>query len=435
MSNTFIRLAYRGLVRNKKRTLMTAMAFVIGYVGLFLLAGYIYRIEKVLRYQALYQNMNGHLRVQKKGAENYWASPEKYLITKQQIEEIKQQLSPHLPELDFVGEKLKASSQIVYGDKTFPVFVDGLDMPAEILARTNKDFRTSIDNFFDYIPQPFQKTADGHFGISVTPELSRLMGVPVESERTPPNFEAQMVGLDFESNLNAIDVIVNHVHQTSSAFMRNFSVEMDIADVRRLTNVDGASEINIFLKPGSDISQALVKVTQALDAGFPGQYKIERFDTDEVSPEYAGNMGFLLVMMFFFLILIGGSVILSVLNVLTMSIIERSAEIGTLLSLGFSRLQVRVMFVIEGFLLGLAGILLGALFSVIIAIVINQMKFTFTPPGALGTAFVQVDIDFALGLTIAILMLIPLVVSSFFLTRKQTQKKLVQLLNEVEGGS
>jgi len=435
MTNTFFRLAYRGLLRNKKRTALTALAFIIGYVGLLILAGYTYRVNNVLLNQAIYLNMNGHIRIQKIGAENYWAAPLKYLISQDHILAIIKELQIFDDNIEFVGEKLKVASQIVYDDKTYPVFIDGYSLNAEKRARTHPKLQQSLSGFFSYVPTPLIQTKVNSVGASITPELSHIMGIVTRDPIAPPAFDAQLVGLDFESNLNAIDIIVNRRHLTSSAFMRNYSVEMDIESARRLTNVDGASEINIFLKSEVNLNQFLNNTNDLLEKKFPQQFKAELFSTDEVSPEYTGNMSFLMVMMVFFLIIIGGSVILSILNVLTMSIMERKSEIGTLLSLGYSKFQVRKIFIYESFILGTFGIFIGYIISLFFASVINNLEFTFTPPGALGVAFIRIDINILLGFYIAIIMLLPLLILSYFATCKQTQKKLVHLLNDNEGGT
>lgn len=435
MNNTFMRLAYRGLVRNFKRTMITAVAVIIGFVGLVLFGGYVSRVDSALKTQTLYLNMNGHLIVRKKGSENYWVSPKKYIIDKKSLDILKEQIGQNLENFEFFNEKLKVAGQIINGDKNFPVFIEGNDVAAEEKSRWHQEFKDHFLGFFDYLPQHLKKGPDSKYGISITPSLSRQLGVIVRDEKDSVNFEAQLVGLDFESNLNAIEVVASRIHQSSSEFMRAFSVESDINQARLLANVDGASELNIFLKKDQNLAKAQRTVQEIVDKAFPDLYEVKRFDTEDISPEYIGHVGLMKVMLGFFIALIGGTVTLSVLNVLTMSIYERSAEIGTLLSIGFKRSQVQSLFVAEAFILGAIGILCGAFVGKIIAYFVNQLKLPFHPPGALGTAYVIIDLTWPMGLMIAGFLISLLVISSYVLARKLTKKNLVQLLYEVEGGN
>lgn len=436
MNKTFWRLAFRGLVRHRRRTLLTASAFVVGYVGLFILAGYIHRVEKVLRNGALYERVVGHLRIQKKGAINYWAKPKKYLISEGDLHQLNQVVPAVLgKDLEFTSEKLKVAAQLAVGTKSLPILIDGIDMASEAKARTHPEFKKWFQSFFSYYPAPFTKEDQGHFGISITPTIARSLGEKVNSEKDKVNLEAQIVGLDFESSLNAIDVRVNRIHLSGSQFMQDLSVEMDIKDLRNFAQTEGVSEWNLFLRPGISLAEPLRRVEEALAKSGLSHLEVQRFDTEAVSPEYIGYMGILSVIMIFFLLLIGGSVILSVLNVLTMSIFERSTEIGTLLSLGYSRAQVRSMFIIEGLIMGLLGIFFGVGLSALVGAGINQLRIQFHPPGALGVATVTVDLMPWIGVAIGILLLGLLLVASFILTQQQTKKNLVQLLYDVEGVS
>jgi putative ABC transport system permease protein len=436
MNKTFWRLAWRGLIRNQRRTLLTALAFIIGYTGLSVMAGYIYRVEKVLRTGAIYQLAGGHIRIHKKGIDDYWAKPKKYLVSAEHVALLRGALLPQLgADVEFASEKLKVAAQLAVGDRSVPVLLSGLDMAGELKARTHPELQKWYYPFFSYKPSPFSLLADGHYGVSITPNIARGFGHPAQSEKDAVHFDAQLVGLDFESSLNAIDVTVNKLHMSGSQFLQDLSMEMDIRDLQKFVNNDGITEFSLYLSAEASLSEVLTRVQEFLVQKGLNDLEARRFDGQDVTPEYTGNMGLLLVIMLFFLILIGGSVVLSVLNVLTMSIFERSMEIGTLLSLGFSRWQVRSLFVLEGLIMGGGGIAIGGILSGAVASFINQLEIHFQPPGALGVATVFVDQTVSVGATIALVMLTMLLIASYLLTQQQTRKKLVQLLYDVEGNS
>jgi putative ABC transport system permease protein len=84
-----------------------------------------------------------------------------------------------------------------------------------------------------------------------------------------------------------------------------------------------------------------------------------------------------LIVIAILLVIIG----VGIMNVMWISIKERTREIGTLRAIGMQRPAVLSMFVIEGFLLGLAGTLLGTALGVALAAVLNAAHIAL-PPGA-----------------------------------------------------
>jgi len=83
----------------------------------------------------------------------------------------------------------------------------------------------------------------------------------------------------------------------------------------------------------------------------------------------------------FISVLIGGIVLFTVGNTMSMAVVERTAEIGTLRAIGLRRAGIRAMFVVEGIVIGVLGAMLGIVVAIGAAAVINQMGITWTPPG------------------------------------------------------
>jgi putative ABC transport system permease protein len=80
-------------------------------------------------------------------------------------------------------------------------------------------------------------------------------------------------------------------------------------------------------------------------------------------------------------VLIGAIVLFSVGNTMSMAIVERTTEIGTLRAIGLRRVGVRTLFVAEALMLGCIGAVLGVLISLAIAWGVNQAGLTWLPPG------------------------------------------------------
>jgi putative ABC transport system permease protein len=65
---------------------------------------------------------------------------------------------------------------------------------------------------------------------------------------------------------------------------------------------------------------------------------------------------------------------------MTMSIMERFNEIGTLRSMGLRRSGVRTYFLLEGTIIGIFGATMGVVLALLITSVINGIGLMWTPP-------------------------------------------------------
>jgi putative ABC transport system permease protein len=73
-------------------------------------------------------------------------------------------------------------------------------------------------------------------------------------------------------------------------------------------------------------------------------------------------------------------VLFTVVNTMSMSVMERVNEIGTSRALGVRRAGIRRQFVAEGALLGLIGASAGLALGAAIAFAVNRAGLTWTPP-------------------------------------------------------
>ena len=105
-------------------------------------------------------------------------------------------------------------------------------------------------------------------------------------------------------------------------------------------------------------------------------------------------MKLLYVSIFFFMgLILATVVILATANTMTMSVFERTREIGTLLAIGMERSAVRALFLREGLLMGLAGSVLGGVASLLLRAALNASGIELPPPPG-GTHGAPLHVDF-----------------------------------------
>ena len=130
----------------------------------------------------------------------------------------------------------------------------------------------------------------------------------------------------------------------------------------------------------------------------------------------------------FFLVLVFGIVLVSVVNAVSMSIFERSAEIGMMRSVGFLPQQIANIFVREACILTLFSIAAGFVISTITSYIVNSLNIRFNPPGIAG------NMQFVLTPTLSLFVFVSLSIgliaalAAYFVSRKRANKEIIDLL-------
>ncbi|CAK0741152.1 putative ABC transport system permease protein [Azospirillaceae bacterium] len=107
---------------------------------------------------------------------------------------------------------------------------------------------------------------------------------------------------------------------------------------------------------------------------------LETRDFTELMPMYNQVIGMFGAIFGFIAVVMGVIVLFTVVNTMTMSVMERIAEIGTLRALGQRRSGVHRLFMAEGLVLGVLSATVGVLLGIALAALVNQAGLTWMPP-------------------------------------------------------
>jgi putative ABC transport system permease protein len=133
-------------------------------------------------------------------------------------------------------------------------------------------------------------------------------------------------------------------------------VLVSLATMEEVFGIDTDSLVAIDAAPGSDAAALTVAVDRLLSRDYPG---FEAVSNEEVKKRYEDQIN---QQFAFFNAIIAIAVIvglLGIVNTLSMSVIERTREIGVLRALGGSRWRIRRTMLDESLLISLAGSLTG----------------------------------------------------------------------------
>lgn len=132
----------------------------------------------------------------------------------------------------------------------------------------------------------------------------------------------------------------------------------------------------------TDQMPAAAAQLQALLAQVAPDQTLSVLDFETLNPFYTQTMGLFDTIFGFIFALIGGIVLFTVSNTMNAAVVERTTEIGTLRSIGLRQSGIRHLFVMEGFLLGATGAIVGVLSALVISLIVNRSGLTWLPPGS-----------------------------------------------------
>lgn len=351
-----ILLAIRNIFRNKRRTAITFLAIISGMTGIIVFGGFIEFAFFGLR-ESTIRTQLGHIQIYKKGySEKGVADPSKYLIDNPGP--VEKALS-ELPHIAMITRRLTFSGLISTGEKTLTCKGIGIAVEREEEMST---FETIVDGG----PLEPDMVDGGVVGL----ELMKALGAKVGDYLT-------ILTTTTEGMINTVDFKVVGVAQTGSSEYDSVFVKMPIKLVQRLLDTNAVEKIIVLLNDTPSVATVTPHIRDIIQKnGFELEFKLWSdlaVFYHKVVTLYNGIFKVIKV-------IISVIVFFSIANTMTMSVFERTREIGTLRALGTTRTGIMRLFITEGILIGIIGGLLGIIVGVLTAYIINISGGIYIPP-------------------------------------------------------
>lgn len=426
-------LAIRNLLRNRRRSLSTLLALAIGLASILLFSGF--KANLTYTGLTLYAQAGGHLQVQHRDYFLYGSgNPAAYglpgyatLVDKIRNDEVlKPMLSVVTPTLRFGGLAGNFDAGI---SRT----VIGTGSVAEDVNRMRQWNEFAIPVSRPRFPLEGTPADSAIVGFGVARVLQLCSKLKVEDCPTPDAVDAAPAGkpvalpkdiaalaqlegssgagqqgsaaggggarmeLLSSSSRGAPNVAsLNVVVAENQGFkeLDEVSLIVHLAQAQRLVFGRGTprvTSIMILLNKSADEPAAASRLSEIVAAHPSAQpLVVRRFD--ELNPFYVQSEQLFDVIFGFIFVLIGGIVLFTVGNTMNTAVVERTVEIGTLRAIGSRRGLIRRLFVVEGFVLGCAGALLGLTAAIVLSAIINVSGMTWLPPGSSERMALQVRV-------------------------------------------
>lgn len=179
--------------------------------------------------------------------------------------------------------------------------------------------------------------------------------------------------------MNALDIDVRGIYDTGAAATNDKFMRVPLAFAQALYDTETADRVVVLLDDWQKTAQARTRLLHTLSAA---GLQVDIQTWQELSVSYA-RVKQLFDMIFLFISTIVLTIVgMSVVNTMSMAVLERTREIGTLRTLGLKRRGVSLLFATEGTILGVLGVVVGLALSVAVWGVIEAIEPTYTPPSA-----------------------------------------------------
>jgi len=327
-----LKIAYRDLVRNRRRSLLTLVAIAVGVSLLVFMSGFIQgaitdSIENNIRLQT------GHLKIR---AESY--DEDKVSLAWEDLLDNPEELAAQVRALDGVeaaSPVLWASGIVSTREESVGVRVFGIDPLSDVHARIRDGLAAG-----EYL-QP-----DDRSGLLLGQRLAETLGVAVGDQIS------LLVNTADEAPDEAI-FTVRGLYATGVPVYDDTTIFLPLSKAQAFTHTEGRASMILALLKDRELADGLAAALRA-----PGYTVLTWREMNQVILQaIQAGMGMLYIL--YLVVLLVVAVVIA--NTLLMSVFERIREMGILSALGMKGREILLMFLVEAGILGAVGVVLGVI--------------------------------------------------------------------------
>ncbi len=410
------RLALRNLLRQQRRTALTLLVVVAGFLALSLAGGFMAQTFQGLSDGAIRGGL-GHLQILPPGAldGDEAQSLEKALPDGEALAATLRRdpaVAEVLPRIQFMGLLSNGPRSVAFlGTAVDPVLEPRHMATAEALKDGAKAPGGAGSRWLSADPAAREVL----LGVG----LARAMGATVGSSLT-------LMSTTRDGALNAVDVEVVGLQDLGLRELNDRFLTVGLGTAAQLLDAGPArSRLSVILKrPGT------VEAEQArLQALLPGTTVKPWFELAsfyrQVKLLYFAIFGFMGLVLFLV-------VLLATANTLLMSVMERVREFGVLRAMGLQPRQLLVLLQWEGAFLGLLGSALGLAATLVLRAGLNALHLQMpAPPGTSHGYELNIHLVPAVYLLVALGLQATLQISALFPGLKAARLRIVEALRHV----
>jgi len=409
---TFLKLGFRSLFRQKRRTMITLLVITFGIGCLLLARGHSTYINWGLRETTIHSE-TGHLQFYHA---DYFEKEEEAILQYglENYEQLREELQ-QIPAVKSVQARIDLMGLISNGDKSVACIGQAVEPDKEKALREQFNLSTTI---YDSLLKNEAETDIIALGNGLAKALNARNGDYLT-----------LLATTSDGALNALDVKVVGTFTGYSPEYDERAIVLPLKAAQVLLNTSKVKKLLVTLEQTEQTDLYFNKLTEFVRTkGYPiilKKWEEEAAYYQKVKTFYNQMIGFLSIVLFII-------VFFSTANTIVMSIVERTTEIGTLLSMGTSRWQTLKMFFFEGLFIGIIGGIFSAVFAFVVANVINYFHIMLPPPPGLTDGYpLSVRNEFPMYVRIFIGTIFVATISTIIPALRVTRMKIVDALGHI----
>lgn len=465
-------LAVRNVLRNRRRSMTTVLAMVVGVCAILLFGGF--TRDVTLGLQTDFVQHSGHLQIQREGyylfgsgnSAAYGIADYPEIIDALKADPV---LAPMLlvatPVLQLGGiagnfstgtsRTVLAQGIVVdeqnrmreWNDYRFPIVPQRLG-----LAGTEADAAIIGHGVARVLglcaalhlpscaapPAAAAPAAPASGASALAPEIAELSDLETPPDDLAPLDAArhiEILAASARGAPNVAGVTVVKAERQGVKEIDDVFVALHLPRAQRL--VYGADEpqvtaVMLQFEHTAQLPAARARIDELLRQRFADQ-ALELQDFAALNPFYDQTNNMFSAIFGFIFVLIGVIVLFVVSNTMSMAIVERTVEIGTLRAIGLRRAGIQSLFVTEGLVLGLFGALLGVATALLLAYAVNHSGLHWMPPARVNPVALTVRVwgEFQLMLITLAALIVVAAVSAWLPARRASRLPVVDALRHV----
>lgn len=375
-------IALKNLFRNSRRTLITVLVSAAGFAALAILAGYMDFSFYGLRELTVCKGFTagggtGHIQIfNRESLQKEELFPLQYGI--EANEKIRADIES-IEKVSFTMPRIEFNGLISNGDKSISFLGLGVDPEKEagLIQYWNSLEKMAGKSMSDAAYRQLENT--GAYGVLLGQQMAKALNAGVGTD-------LMLMSTTVDGAVNVVDVKVAGIIRGAMKSIDRHYLVAPLETAMNLLQTDRVSRIVVVLRQTEDTAP----VGKLIEAKLRGQGDERVFSVvpwEELATYYYSVRDVYNIIFSFTGIIVVALVFLSCTNTMLMATMERVREIGTLKAIGVSNAWVALMFLFEGFFIGILSVAGGLVFKYIFSVIINNSNFKMPPPPGMSTSY------------------------------------------------
>jgi len=347
----FIKIAWRNMWRNWRRTLIATIAIVLGLILLIFMDALMKGSDQAIFGNAV-RLYGGNVQIHAPGFRDKASRlPLIPLDDADMVVEIVREQ----PEVVAVSKRINTGGMISSREGSYPVNITAIQPESE----------ASVSLVAENITQGRFLSSDDGDAILIGQEMANLLNVDVGDRIV-------LLGKRKDESMRQRSMTVVGIFNLGMGDAEKGLVYINLPTAQTLYNLrDQETEVAVTL---DQVGQENA-VISSLQPDLPN-YEVDSFDTLRPEIREILEQKSVFIAVFGFIVLLIASI--GILNLMLMAVYERTREMGVLAALGMKGRQLMVLFLLEGMFIGVIGAMIGCTLSWLLVLAVGQVGIDYS---------------------------------------------------------